>query len=260
MSTPARAAADAIGALARPGPVETAVVLGRDFLAAADIVEEAASVAYADLPGFPPVPGGELTLGLVEGSPMLFFRGRSEFYASGDPSLMSSAFETLSLLGVRAVLSTGTVTSTNADILPPSLLSVSDHINFTGLNPLIGAAGDNFVNLNAAYDRRLMRRLKQSSAAAGVSLNEGVMMWFSGPSFETPAEAKVARQLGADAIGMSIAPEAILARRFALPFAGVAVVTDYAAGFCNGNPTYDPTRAAGLVGLRRLLRAFQKNR
>ncbi|MBY6243597.1 phosphorylase [Methylosinus sp. Sm6] len=260
MSTPARAAADMIGALDRLGPAETAVVLGRDFFAVADIAEQATSIPYADLPGFPPVAGGELTLGLVEGSPMLFFRGRSEFYASGDPSLMSGAFETLSHLGVRAVLSTGTVNSTNADILPPSLLSVSDHINFTGLNPLIGAAGDNFVNMNAAYDKRLMRRLKQSSAAAGVSLSEGVMMWCSGPSFETPAETKVARQLGADALGMSIAPEAILARRFALPFAGVAVVTDYAAGFCNGNPSHDPTRSAGLVALRRLLRAFQKNK
>lgn len=260
MSTPARAAADKIGALDRLGPVETAVVLGRDFLAAADIAEQSTSIPYADLPGFPVVPGGEMTIGLVEGAPMMFFRGRSDFHASGDPSLMASAFETLSHLNIRAVLSTGTATSTNADFLPPSLLSVTDHINFSGLNPLIGAAGDNFVNMNAAYDKRLLRRLKQSSAAAGVSLNEGVMMWLSGPSFETPAETKMARLFGVDALGMSIAPEAILARRFALPFAGVAVITDYAAGFSNGNPTYDPTRSAGLVGLRRLLRAFQKNK
>jgi purine-nucleoside phosphorylase len=260
MSTPARAAADRIEALGRLGPIETAVVLGRDFLAAADIAEQSTSLPYAELPGFPPLEGGELTLGLVEGAPMLFFRGRPEFYSSGDPSLLSSAFEMLALLNVRAVLSTGMVTSTNADYLPPSLLSVTDHINLTGLNPLIGAAGDNFINMNGAYDKRLLRRLKQSSAGAGVTLNEGVMMWLSGPSFETPAEAKIARQLGADAIGMSIAAEAILARRHALPFAGVAVITDYAAGFCNGSPTYDPTRSSGLVALRRLLRAFHKNK
>jgi purine-nucleoside phosphorylase len=191
---------------------------------------------------------------------MLFFKGRSEFYESGDPSLMATAVETLSLLNVRVLISTGTVVSTNADFLPSSLMSVADHINFNGLDPLIGAPGDNFVNMNGAYDKRLLRRLKQSSAAAGVALHEGVMMWFSGPSFQTPAEAKMARMLGADALGMSIAPEAILARRHSLPFAGVAAVTDYAAGFCNGSPAYDPARSSGLIALRRLLRAFQKNK
>jgi purine-nucleoside phosphorylase len=260
MSTPARSAADAIGAQNRLGPIETAVVLGRDFLAAADIAEQSTSIPYADLPGFPSLPGGELTIGLVEGAPMLFLKGRSEFYDSGDPSLMASAFETLANLGVRGLVSTGTAVSTNADVLPPSLMSVTDHINFSGLNPLIGATGDNFVNMNSAYDKRLLRRLKQSSASAGVALHEGVMIWFSGPSFETPAEVKMARMLGADALGMSVAPEAILARRHALPFAGVVAITDYAAGFCNGSPAYDPSRSSGLVALRRLLRSFQKNK
>ena len=260
MSTPARSAADVISAQNRLGPIEAAVVLGRDFLAAADIAEQSVGIPYADLPGFPSVAGGELTFGLVEGAPMMFLKGRSEFYDSGDPSLMASAFETLAHLGIRALISTGTAVSTNADFLPPSLMSVTDHINFSGLNPLIGAAGDKFVNMNSAYDKRLLRRLKQSSAGAGVTLNEGMMIWFSGPSYETPAEVKVARLMGADALGMSVAPEAILARRHALPFAGIVAVTDYAAGFCNGNPTYDPSRSGSLVALRRLLRSFQKNK
>jgi purine-nucleoside phosphorylase len=260
MTTPARAAAELIDAQNRLGPIEAAVVLGRDFLSVADIAEQATSFAYADLPGFPAVPGGEATLGLVEGAPMLFLKGRVEFHESGDPSLMASAVETLAHLGASALLSTGSVVSVNADFLPATLFSVTDHINFNGLDPLIGAAGDNFVNMNGAYDKRLLRRLKQASAGAGVTLHEGVMMWFSGPSFQTPAEVKVARMLGADALGASIAPEAILARRFSVPFAAVAGITDYATGFNGGNPVYDPTRNAGLIGVRRLLRAFQKSK
>lgn len=261
MTTLARAAADIIDAHNQLGPIETAVILGRDFLSTADIADQSTSFPYSELPGFPAVAGGELVLGLVEGAPTLFLKGRPEFYETGDPSLMFSAIEALAHLHVRAVISTGAAVSINADVLPASLLSVTDHINFNGLNPLIGAIGEeNFVNMTGAYDKRLHRRLKQSSAGAGVTLHEGVLMWFSGPSFETPAEVKMARMLGADALGMSIAAEAILARRFSVPFAGVAVITDYAAGFSGGNPTYDPTRNTGLIGLRRLLRSFQKNK
>lgn len=261
MTSPARATADIIKAHNRLGPIETAVILGRNFTSTADIAGDPISLRYAELPGFPAIDDGEIVLGHVEGAPTLFLKGRSEFYESGDPSLMASAIETLALLQIRALVSTGTAVSTNADFQPASLLGIVDHINFSGLNPLIGAGGDeNFISLVGAYDKRLLKRLKQSAADAGVSLNEGVQIWSSGPSFETPAEVKVARMLGADAVGFSIAPEAILARRFAVPFAGVAVITDYAAGFSGGNPTYDPTRNTGLVALRRLLRAFQKNR
>jgi purine-nucleoside phosphorylase len=260
MTSLAREAADIISARNPFGPIEAAVILGRDFLATADIAEQASSLPYSDLPGFP-AGCGEVVLGLVEGAPTLFFKGRPEFHETGDPSLMATPIEALARLQTRAIVSTGTAVSTNADFLPASLLSVTDHINFSGLNPLIGASDElNFTNMNGAYDKRLLKRLKQASASAGVALNEGVFMWFSGPSFETPAEVKMARLLGADALGMSIAPEAILARRFSTPFAAVVVITDYAAGFSGGNPTYDPTRNTGLVALRRLVRSFQKAR
>lgn len=260
MTTPARAAADIVNARNTLGPIETAVVLGHDFRAAADIGEQSIAIGYAELPGFPGLDGGELTIGLVDGAAMLFLKGRPEFHETGDPSLLSSPIETLTHLNVRALLSAGLVVSVNADIQPSSMLSVTDHINFNGLNPLIGAPGANFVNMNGAYDKRLLRRLKQASASAGVTLHEGVLMWFSGPSFETPAEVKMARLLGADALGMSLAAEAILAKRFSLPFAAIAAVTDYAAGFSGGSPSHDPTRSAGLIALRRLLRAFPKFR
>jgi purine-nucleoside phosphorylase len=129
---------------------------------------------------------------------------------------------------------------------------------------LIGALGENnFINMNDAYDKRLLRRLGVSAAAAGVSVREGVFIWFSGPSFETPAEVKMARLLGADLLGVSVVPEAILARRFGVPFAGVAVVTDFGAGFSGGAPSGDFTRGpavAGLMALKRLVRGYVKSR
>jgi len=268
MSTPAQEAAEIIKARSEFGAIETAVILGRTFFGAADLAERTVSIPYAELPGFPQAPGvedGELLICTIDGGPALVLKGRSTFYETGDPSLMSGPIETLSLLGVRSLLSTALALSVQADLVPSSVVAITDHINFTGLNPLIGAAADGkaMINMNEAYDRRLLRRIRTSAAAAGVTVHDGVFMWFSGPTFETPAETKVARQLGADLLGWTLVPEAILARRFGIPFAGVAVVTDFGAGFNNGNPTADLTRGpavAGVVATKRLLRAFVKVR
>jgi purine-nucleoside phosphorylase len=246
---------------------ETAVILGRNFYSVADIAEKAAAVSYAQLPGFPQAPGvedGELIIGAIDGIPAMVLKGRANFYETGDPSLMSVPIETLGLLGVRSIFSVSFATSVRADLAPGNVAAITDHINYSGLNPLVGATGDkNCVNMNEAYDKRLLRRVKMAAASAGVTTHEGVYMWFSGPSFETPAEVKMARQLGADLMGWSLAPEAILARRFGIPYCGVAVVTDFGAGFSGGSPTGDPTRGpavAGAVAVKRLARAFVKSR
>ena len=248
--------------------LEAAVILGRAFFGVADLGERAAAIPFAELPGFPVAPGiedGELIVSFIDSSPTILLKGHSTFHETGDPSLMAIPLETLALLGVRNVLCAGLAVSVHADLVPSSLLLVTDHINFTGLNPLIGApaGGAAMVNLNEAYDKRLFRRVKNAAATAGVTIHEGVLMWFSGPSFETPAEAKVARQLGADVIGWTIVPEAILARRYGLHFGGVVIVTDFGAGFSGGNPHADFTRGpavAGIVAAKRLLRTFLKSR
>jgi len=268
MTTPAEEAAAIIQSRCDVGAIDTALILGRAFFGVADLGERVAAFAYSELPGFPVAPGvedGEFIVTLIDGLPTAILKGRSTFHETGDPSLMASPIETLSLLGVRNVLCTGLALSVQADLVPSSIVLVTDHINFTGLNPLIGAptGGKAKINMNEAYDRRLLRRVKAAAATAGVAVHEGVMMWFSGPSFETPAEAKVARQLGADILGWTIVPEAILARRYGLFFAGVSVVTDFGAGFSNGNPNADFTRGpavAGVVATKRLLRAFVKIR
>lgn len=267
MTTAAAHAAEIIQSRGGLDTFESAVILGSNFFGVADLGDRAAVIPYSELPGFP-VTGaesGELIVATIEGTPTLLMKGRATFYESGDPSLMSGPIETLSLLGVRNLLGTGLALSVQADLVPSSIVLVTDHINFSGLNPLIGAGagGATMINMNEAYDKRLIRRIKTAAASAGVAVHEGVLMWFSGPSYETPAEAKVARQLGADILGWTIVPEAILARRFGVSFAGVAVVTDFGAGFSNGNPNADLTRGpavAGVVATKRLLRAYVKGR
>lgn len=177
---------------------------------------------------------------------------------------MAMPLETLAMLGVSNLLIAATAGSVNADFYPGQFVLVTDRINFNGLNPLIGVATEGgFVSLTEAYDKGLLRRLKQGGAGSGVSVHEAIYMWFFGPSFETPAEVKVARLLGADVIGMSIVPEVILARRLALRVAAIAVVTSFGAGFAGGNPTPGETRQqalSGLFSLRRLIRAFLKTK
>jgi purine-nucleoside phosphorylase len=268
MTNPAEEAARIIRSHGDLSGIESAVILDRIFFSVADLGERVATIPYSELPGFPTAAGvedGELVVCRIEGVTTALLKGRSTFFETGDPSLMSVPIETLALLGLRNILCTGLALSVQADLLPSSIVLVTDHINFTGLNPLIGASADAkaMVNMNEAYDKRLLRRIKNASANAGVSVHEGVLMWFSGPSFETPAEAKIARQLGADLLGWTIVPEAILARRYGVPFAGVSVVADFGAGFSNGNPSADFTRGpavAGVVAAKRLLRAFVKGR
>ncbi|GAC1339574.1 MAG: purine-nucleoside phosphorylase [Beijerinckiaceae bacterium] len=267
MTNPAEAAVEVLRSRGITDPIELAIILGAALGSLGDNLENAISVPYSDLPGFPSTNGasgqeGCLIVGMLEGVRLACMQGCSHFFEIGDPTLMAAPLETLALLGVTNLLLTSTASSVNADFYPGQLALVTDHINFNGLNPLIGLASEGgFINLTEAYDKRLSRRLKQSATASGVTLHEGVYMWFSGPSFETPAEVKMARLLGADVLGMSIVPETILARRLALHVAAVAVITTFAAGFSGGNPTHTEAREqalSGVISLRRLVRGFLK--
>jgi purine-nucleoside phosphorylase len=249
-----------------PSSVNDAAIIVSDiFSGVADLGERFAALPYSALPGFPVGEGverGEAIAASIEGAAVLILRGRPTFYETGDPSLMASPMETLSMLGVRAVLCAGVALSAHHDIMPGSPVLITDHINLTGLNPLIGAyaGGRARINMNDAYDKRLQRRMK-AATTAGIALREGVLMWFSGPSYETPAEVKFARHCGADLVGWTIAPEAILARRYNLPFLGLAVVSEFAAGVGNGRPGADVASGpavAGAVATKRLIRSFFK--
>ena len=163
-------------------------------------------------------------------------------------------------LGGETLLLTNAAGGLKKEWRPPALVAITDHINFSGMNPLIGHLGpDRFVPLTKAYDEALLAALHEAARSADVELNEGVYMWFSGPSFETPAEIRAARILGADLVGMSTVPEVILARRAGLRCAAVSVVTNYAAGLAGGDPSHEETQAVAHEAadrFKRLLRGF----
>jgi purine-nucleoside phosphorylase len=224
-------AADAIRARAGGEPVPVAMVLGSGLGGLVAHVEEAVSIPYADLPGFPGagVSGhaGALVVGWLGGARVALLAGRAHYYEHGDARAMAGAIEALARLEVEAVLLSNAAGSTRPEMGPGALMAISDHINWSGRNPLIGVPGDGrFVDLSAAWDARLRARL----LALDDALHEGVYAWFSGPSFETPAEIRAVAMLGADAVGMSTVPECILARYHGLSVAGVSVITNLAAG------------------------------
>jgi len=241
-----------------------AFVLGSGLGPLADEAENAISIAYTDIPGFPQpsVAGhkGRLVVGELEGRKVALFQGRGHFYERGDPRAMAVLIEAFKALGGQTLFLTNAAGGLHPEWTPPSLVAITDHINFAGVNPLIGRASDDrFVPMTRAYDPELLARLRGAAREAGVTLREGVYMWFNGPSFETPAEIRMAKILGADLVGMSTAPEVILARLHGLKCVAVSLVTNFAAGLSGGDPSHEETQefaARGSADFRRLLRAF----
>ena len=237
-------AADAVRARAGHEPVALAVVLGSGLGGLAARVEDAVSIPYADLPGFPGagVSGhaGALVVGWLGGARVALLAGRAHYYEHGDPRAMRAPIEALARLEVEALLLSNAAGSTRPAMGPGALMAIADHLNWSGLNPLIGEGGDKrFVDMSAAWDGALRERLK----ALDPDLHEGVYAWFSGPSFETPAEIRAVAMLGADAVGMSTVPECILARYFGLRVAGVSVITNLAAGLSATALSHAQTKA-----------------
>jgi purine-nucleoside phosphorylase len=250
------------------GAIEFGLVLGTGLGQLAEAVEAATTFPYADLPGFPQagVSGhaGQLVIGRLEGVRVALLQGRAHYYEQGEAAAMAGALETLAKLGVHTLILTNAAGSLHAEWHPGSLALISDHINFSGTNPLIGAADDNrFVTMNNAYDQRLRLRMKRAALAASIGLHEGVYMWFSGPSFETPAEIRMAKSWGADLVGMSTVPETILGRRYGLRIVALSVITNYGAGIAGGQPSHRETKEtalSGALGLRRLVRTFLRTK
>ncbi|MEO8531007.1 MAG: purine-nucleoside phosphorylase, partial [Deltaproteobacteria bacterium] len=215
-------------------PVRVGLVLGSGLGHIAGLVD-GVQIPYADLPGFPHagVSGHNpvLAVGTLEGCPVAVFGGRAHYYETGDPRVMKLPLEVLSELGAEALILTNAAGSLRADMPTGSIMLLNDHINFSGLNPLIGEPSDRrFVPMTDAHNPELRAALQSAATTAGVEMPEGVYAWYSGPSFETPAEIRAIRTLGADAVGMSTVPEVILARFLGLKVAAISTITNMAAG------------------------------
>lgn len=239
------------------------LVLGSGLSSVADAISDRIAIPFAEIAGFPQSPavsghGRELVVGRMGSKRVAILTGRMHVYETGDPAVMRAPIACLKKLGCKALLLTNAAGSLRQDMPPGSLMAISDHINWPGLSPLLGDHSDaRFVDMSEAYDGRLRTALQRAAAKSGLTLHEGVYCWWLGPMFETPAEIRAARILGADAIGMSTAPEVILARRVGLRCAAISSITNLAAGM--GPPlshAHTKEVAATIVaGLARLIAA-----
>jgi purine-nucleoside phosphorylase len=233
------------------------IVLGSGLGSLVEAVVDPVRIPYADIPGFPvsAVSGhaGELVAGTIGGVAVIVLSGRVHFYERGDANAMRGPIEALKALGVETLILTNSAGSLREDLPPGSVMQITDHINFSGASPLIGVESDDrFVGLTSAYDAELAERMRAAAVKLDIPLGSGVYMWFSGPNFETPAEIRMARILGADAVGMSTVPEVILARFFGLRVAAASVITNFGAGMTGGELSHHETKDMAPVGGRRL--------
>jgi purine nucleotide phosphorylase len=251
-----------------PGFVpRTGIVLGTGLGGFCDEIKAIVTLPYRDLPGFP-VAGvgshaGRLVLGHVAGAPVAVLDGRAHYYEQGRADAMKTPVRALAHLGCSQLVCTSASGSLRPQMAPGSVMLVTDHINFTGVSPLFGETSDDrFVDLSDAYHPRLRRRLHTVAAGINLVLHDGVYIWFSGPSFETPAEIRAALLLGADAVGMSTVPEVVLARHAGLEVAALSIITNFAAGLSSAPLSHKQSMAvadAAADSLRRLLVAFLAN-
>jgi xanthosine phosphorylase len=249
-----------------PGGAEPSVgiVLGSGLGAVAEAVVGAVAVGYDELAGFPrpSVEGhrGRAVLGERGGVPVTVLEGRAHLYEGAGMAELAVPIRALRAAGARTVLLTNAAGALRGDLRPGRLMLIADHINLTGTNPLVGpnddAVGPRFPSLRDAYDPALRATLRDAARRLGIALAEGVYLAVSGPSFETPAEVRAFRALGADAVGMSTVHEAIVARHCGLRVAALSAIANLAEGLSGEPVSHDQTLrdAARTAGdLARLL-------
>jgi xanthosine phosphorylase len=244
-----------------------AIVLGSGLGSIATSIERPVIVDYAMLPGFPPVGvaghQGHVLSGDLAGVPVLCLAGRAHAYEALPPPAYRVPVRALHRVGIEILLLTNSAGSLRRRVGPGRIMMITDHLNLIGMNPLAGTNderyGPRFPAMTDAYDPALRQKLRAAARLARVPLAEGVYAAYPGPSFETPAEIRALRRLGADAVGMSTVPEAIVARHCGIRVAGLSVITNLAAGMTTELPSHSETlRMADATALRlaRLVAAF----
>ena len=242
-----------------------AIVLGSGFHHVLSALEMDARISYKRLPGFPPVGvaghGGELFIGKLGGTPVLILGGRCHFYEGHAMERVTFAVRVLAEYGIRDLLLTNAAGGVNKNFRPGDFMALTDHINFMGTNPLRGECppgSARFVDLTRAYDLKLISLLQRAARRAKIHLRRGVYLAVSGPSYETPAEIRAFARLGADAVGMSTVPEAVVARQCGLNVAGLSCITNLAAGR-SANPLSHAEVLETAERVKKVAAVFLKN-
>jgi len=237
MRSESQQAAAAIRARVGDAPVTLGLVLGTGLAAIGEQVTSPVSIPYAELAGFPRAGGdnqSEVVVGTLGTARVAILKGRALYHETQDLAAMRVPLETLKLLGAEGVLLVNFAGSTRLEIAPGTLVAIKDHINLTGLNPLLHEISDNrSIDMQGAYDVMMRERFALAAQSVGRRVTEAVYMWFPGPSFETPAEILAARTLGGELVGISLVPEVIIARHVGLRVLAISMVTSYAAGVSN---------------------------
>jgi len=246
------------------------IMLGSGLGGIVEAVEQRTMVSYRALPGFPAVRvachGGIAVAGILAGVPVICLSGRAHAYQGLPPAAIRVPVRALRRLGVETLVLTNAAGSLRRSMGPGRLMLISDHINLLGMNPLWGANDDafgpRFPDMRDVYDPALRRLLRRAAKRIGLALAEGVYLAYPGPSFETAAEIRAFRRLGADAVGMSTAPETIVARHCGLRVAALSAIVNLAEGMAPKAPSHEETLAvAGRAEakLRCLLVEFLKS-
>lgn len=215
-----------------------AVVLGSGLGSVADEVEDARILPAAEIPGWPrstaPGHAGRVVMGTLEGCPVILLQGRVHCYEGYSMQDVTFPVRVLGMMGVRQYVATNASGGVNPELAPGDIAAVRDHINLMGANPLVGPSEPRwnvrFPDMTHAYSPRLLELLDRAAAGAGLTLKRGVYAAFMGPSYETPAEVRMARTLGADLVGMSTVPEVIVANAMGMETAVLSCVANRASG------------------------------
>jgi purine-nucleoside phosphorylase len=240
--------AEAARAIEARSPVRPAVgvVLGSGLGGFAQTLDAAAVIPYGDIPHFPTSTAighrGELLLGTSRGVPVAVMAGRVHLYEGYRPDQVVFPVRVLGTLGVKVLILTNAAGSVNTSFAAGELMLIEDHINLMGVNPLIGPnderLGPRFFDLSDAYDPALRAIAEKACAEAGVTARRGVYVAVAGPSYETPAEIRAFRTLGADAVGMSTVPEVLAMSHMNIPVLGISCITNMAAGILKQKLTH----------------------
>ncbi len=250
-------------AAARLGRAPVGIVLGSGLAESLDALEHPQFLPYAEIPGLPPTKTaghpGALLHGRCNDVPVLALCGRVHVYEGRPGADVCAGVRLLSILGVHTLLVTSAVGSADPELRPGQLMLVEDHLNLSGVNVLAGdedpRLGPRFPDMTGAYDPEVLAVLEETAARAGIPTQRGVLAMFAGPSYETPAEVRLARAAGARVVSMSMVPEVLAARQRGMRVGGLASVTNMAAGLADGPLSHEEvlrssaTNAALVQGL-----------
>ena len=245
------------------------LILGSGLGSLAENMKEPKVIPYSDIPHWPhstaPGHAGKLLFGELEGISTVIMQGRVHYYEGYRMEEVIFPVRVLGLLGIKTLIVTNASGGINRDILPGGIVAIEDHINFMGSNPLIGENDDElglrFPDMSEAYDKEYIEKLFEAAEKENISLKRGIYIAFSGPSFETPAEIRMARVLGADAVGMSTVPEVIAANHLGIRVCGISCVANSAAGISQNRLTHREvleTMEKSSDSICRLISAFLK--